>query len=113
MMKEMEAAEMPVGDITNPDKNNDGVSDDPKKAAESMDKAMSYDEREFLEDVQERGELNEEIREWSDEYRSNEVEGTATDYTTYIIMGVVILGGFYFLMNSKTSAPAPPPPVPQ
>lgn len=111
MMKEMDAAEMPVGDITNPDKNNDGVSDDPKKAAESMDKAQSYDEREFFEDVKEKGVLNEEISNWADQYDSpGTTSSTTTDYTTYIIIGAVVLGGLYIFMNSSTSAPAPPVP---
>lgn len=113
MMKEMEVAEMPVGDITNPDKNNDGVSDDPKKAAESMDKAQSYDEREFFDDVQEKGELSGEISDWAESYLPPPQSESTTDYTTYILIGAVVLGGVYFYMNSNSAAPAPPPPVPQ
>lgn len=113
MMKEMEVAEMPVGDITNPDKNNDGVSDDPQKAAESMDKAQSYDEREFFDDVQEKGELSGEISDWAESYLPPPQSESTTDYTTYILIGAVVLGGVYFYMNSNSAAPAPPPPVPQ
>jgi hypothetical protein len=113
MMKEMEVAEMPVGDITNPDKNNDGVSDDPKKAVESMDKAQSYDEREFFDDVKEKGELSGEISDWAESYLPPPESESTTDYTTYILIGAVVLGGVYFYMNSNSAASAPPPPVPQ